>query len=89
MSAVEQSRGNALRRLMWGDTDLSELVRADVLEYMRANGVTQAELARRMGVSSGRASTILHGREALLLSTVDRVAAALGVDVEFKIFDRP
>ena len=45
--------------------------------YMRERGLTRADLAARMGASSGRVSQILGGGENLTLRTLAALSAAL------------
>lgn len=54
---------------------------------MSAEGLTQSELARRMGVTPAQVTKILSGQENLGLKTIAKVEAALGkslfhVDIE-------
>jgi transcriptional regulator with XRE-family HTH domain len=49
---------------------------------LRYRNVTQKELARRLGVSEGRVSRILSGRENLTLRTVADIGYALRVRLQ-------
>ncbi len=51
--------------------------------YMRERGLTRADLAARMGVSSGRVSQILGGGENLTLRTLAALSTAL--DARFDV----
>ena len=62
-------------------TRLSHEVTAQIVEYMRAAGMSRAALARSMGVTAGRVSQILSGAENLTLSTLAAVAVALDTRV--------
>jgi len=62
-------------------TRLSHEVTAQIVEYMRAAGMSRAALARSMGVTAGRVSQILSGAENLTLSTLAAVAVALDARV--------
>ena len=63
-----------------------ELLCAEVVEHLRALaadlGVTQHELARRLGVSDARVSRIMTGRENLTLRTIAELGWALGARFE-------
>ena len=48
-----------------------------VLDIMRKEGVTQSELAKRLGVSRQSVSDMLHGAD-MKVSTVVRVLSVLG-----------
>ena len=55
--------------------------RSRLVEYRKAEGLTQAQLAGRMGWRQGRVSALELGRESSLrLSTVHRLAVAFGVE---------
>lgn len=49
-----------------------------IRRLMADGGVTQSELARRMGVTPAQVSKILSGQENLSLKTIAKVEAALG-----------
>ncbi len=53
----------------------------DVARVMADNGVSQSELARRLGVSRARVSQLLQHTSSPTLRTMVEVAAALGCDV--------
>ncbi len=50
----------------------------DIARIMREQGISQAELARRLGVSRARVSQLLQHRSSPTLSTMVLVAHALG-----------
>jgi len=56
---------------------LSNQVVDGVGNFMRSRGISQQELAARMGVSEGRVSQILSGDQNLTLKTLAGLAAAL------------
>jgi ribosome-binding protein aMBF1 (putative translation factor) len=60
-----------------------ELARA-LAEQRRAAGLTQVEMAKRMGTSQGQVTRLESGADTRL-STVARYAAALGVKVDWTI----
>lgn len=64
-----------------------ELAR-DLAELRREEGVTQTEIAQRMGTSQGQVARFESGADARL-STVARYAAALGLTVTWSIEPTP
>lgn len=50
-------------------------------EYMNREGISQQELARRLGVSGGLVSLILSGQRSIGKKAARAAAALLGVDV--------
>ena len=52
-----------------------------IKELLKEKGVTQKELAKRMGISDGAVSQILGGQYSPKLDTLQRIAQALEVDV--------
>jgi transcriptional regulator with XRE-family HTH domain len=57
-----------------------------IRDRMRELGLTQAQLARRSGVSQGRISELLNGKrryERMRLANARRLAEALGVTPDF------
>ena len=53
----------------------------DVLKAMRAQSVTRAELARRLGTSPGYVTRLLSGTGNLTLATMSRMAFVLGLEL--------
>lgn len=51
------------------------------LRVMRAQGITQKELAERMDVSPQQVSKILKGKENLTLETIEKLEKALGISL--------
>jgi addiction module HigA family antidote len=52
-------------------------------EFMEPYGITQAELARRIGVSYPRVNELVNGKRSLTPDTALRLARVFGVSVEF------
>lgn len=50
-----------------------------VMGMMETNGISQRELARRLGVSEARVSRLLHDSENLKLSTAAALGRAVGI----------
>src|SRR5664280_3444949 len=53
----------------------------EVLDAMRAQSVTRAELARRLDTSPGHVTRLLSGNSNLTLATMSRMAFALGMEL--------
>ena len=54
-----------------------------LLEYLEDSGVSQSELARRIGVPFQRVNDVVHGRRAMTAATALRVARFFGTTPEF------
>lgn len=52
-------------------------------EFLEPTGMTQAELARRIGVSYPRVNELVNGKRSLTPDTALRLARLFGVSVEF------
>ena len=61
--------------------DLTETI----YERMKQKGISQRELAKRLGVSDAYISKILKGNENISLKTLIKLALALGLNVEIKM----
>jgi transcriptional regulator with XRE-family HTH domain len=57
------------------------------MDNKKPRPVTRSELARRLGVTSGRVSQILSGDENVTLHTVAAVCVALGAQLETRLVD--
>lgn len=57
----------------------------DVARMMDEQGVSQSELARRLGVSRARVSQLMQHKSSPTLRTMVEVAAALGCDVSLGV----
>lgn len=60
---------------------LQDGLRSLLADELRAAGVSQAEAARRLGVTAKHMSQMLTGRAPLSLVWADRIAAACGRDL--------
>ena len=68
---------------------LSAMFALKLRRIMEIDGITQSELASRMGVSPAQVTKILSGKENLQLKTIAKVNAAIGRDVvDFSIDER-
>lgn len=52
-------------------------------EFLKPLGLTQAELAERIGVSYPRVNELVHGRRAMTPDTALRLERLLGVEAQF------
>ncbi|MBV7532158.1 helix-turn-helix transcriptional regulator [Chitinophaga sp. sic0106] len=59
----------------------SRAVAITVLSQLSAKGITQTDLAERMGVSRQQISKIVKGQENLTLETIDKLEQALGITI--------
>ena len=64
-------------------TDATQAVRS----AMHARGMTQADLARSMGVFPSHVSRILRGEANLTTDTLDKLANAIGVRWDLRLSD--
>lgn len=60
-------------------------VRDEVEKAMTKQGVTQAQLAKEMGVSEGRVSQILAGDQNLTVKTLAALSASLGLHFQLTL----
>ena len=78
LSSVADSPGFMREGLLW---DFKERV----AQVLAEQGITRAELAERMGVSSAYITKVLRGDRNVSLHTICKFAAALGQTVELRI----
>jgi addiction module HigA family antidote len=52
-------------------------------EFLRPLGVTQAEAARQMGISTNRLNELVRGKRGVTAATAIRLARLLGTSAEF------
>lgn len=57
---------------------VSSIVGDGIKDYLRENGISQAELARRAEVSESTVSNIVNKRCTPSIDTADRIAKAMG-----------
>lgn len=69
-------------------TKLPQWVAGEISRIADRDGISRADLARRLGVSRARITRMLDADSNLQLATVERVAEALGVVVDLR-FRRP
>jgi transcriptional regulator with XRE-family HTH domain len=79
---MRRSRGIPAEELAGELAALRAEVTRTINNYLGVHGLTQSELAERMGVTAGRVSQILAGDENLTLRTLATVAAAVGAHFE-------
>jgi transcriptional regulator with XRE-family HTH domain len=75
------------RSVFPGFTDATALVR-DLARRRQAQGLSQTEVAARMGTSQSAVARLEAGTGDLRLSTLRRYAAALGTTVTFAVEER-
>lgn len=59
----------------------NEEIRAEVLEHMRREGTTKADVARRLGVTHQAVSNILAGRSAKVPASLEKLLEAVGLQL--------
>jgi transcriptional regulator with XRE-family HTH domain len=64
---------------------LATKVTNEIAWYLRERGLTQTDLAERMGVSPGRVSQIMGGGENLTLRTLAALSSALDARFDFQL----
>jgi addiction module HigA family antidote len=52
-------------------------------EFLRPLGISQTEMARRLGVSYPRLNEVVHGKRSVTPDTALRLARVLGMSAEF------
>lgn len=68
--------------------EASSALRNEIKRVMGAEGVTQADLARRLGTSRQWVGQVVHGeRSDVRLRTISNIASALGYEVVI-LFDK-
>ncbi len=79
---------NWRRELAAERANLTTAVTSIIDDYMKSHGISQADLAQRMGLSASRVSQILSGNENLTLRSLATVAAALRARFDIKLGSR-
>ena len=64
-----------------GWLDKSAKIALKILRTIRANGISQIDLAEKLGVSPQQVSKILKGQENLTLETIDKLEKALNISL--------
>jgi transcriptional regulator with XRE-family HTH domain len=62
---------------------------AELVDRRRAAGLSQTEVAARMGTSQSAVARLESGEADVRLSTLDRYVAALGQELEFRLRKEP
>jgi transcriptional regulator with XRE-family HTH domain len=70
----------------WSEAAAYELIR-EIEERMEQQGVSRAELARRLGTSKAYVTKVLGGNANFTLTTMARLAQALGGRIQVHIAD--
>lgn len=72
-------------RKMWEDRDLADRICTEIAHMRRRNGITQAQLARKMRTCQEVVSRLENGgRGGVTVKTLERVAKALGKKLDIK-----
>lgn len=61
---------------------LAAVFAAQIKQQLGTQGLSQLELAQRLGISEGRVSQLLNGRGNLTLRTMARIAQVLGLELQ-------
>lgn len=80
---VEESKGSPE---YWSEVAAHELIR-EIEERMEQHGISRAELARRLGTSKAYVTKVLGGNANFTLTTMVRLAQALGGRIQVHIAD--
>lgn len=72
-------RQNRIENAEWLNT--SAKIALNIRTILRCMGISQVELAARMGVTPAQVTKILSGKENLGLKTIDKIENALGVSL--------
>lgn len=62
---------------------MSQSIALQVLDYLHSTGITQKELAERMGVSPAYIAKLVKGGENLSLETICKLHEALGIKLVY------
>ncbi|MFW6118996.1 MAG: helix-turn-helix domain-containing protein [Planctomycetota bacterium] len=60
-------------------------ITAQILDHMRANDISRAELARRMNVSEAYVSRLFGETRNFTLETLGKLAVALGIELDIRL----
>lgn len=80
----KESDGKLLKELKWRQANRawlrkSQAIAVKILSTLRNQGISQKDLAVKMGVSPQMVNKILKGSENLTLETISKIEAALGI----------
>ncbi len=64
---------------------LTEKLVNELRDAMNIRGITQSELARRMDLAPPTVCLMLNGKTNISVETIERLAAAIGIEVSFLI----
>lgn len=78
-------RAGAFSSVDYQVEDIVLSLTSEFIDCMKREGVSRAELARRMGVQPPRITRILQGNDNFTLRTIVSVADALGCRVAFAV----
>ncbi|MNI36114.1 hypothetical protein D3C73_901550 [compost metagenome] len=87
MREIEMSSEGALAEAERVQVEVWRMI-GRVFETCRANGLSQSDLARRLGVPRGQVCLWLRDRERMTLKAAVRLADAMGHDLEVRLVRR-
>jgi ribosome-binding protein aMBF1 (putative translation factor) len=72
-------------RTEWERTTVARAVATRVIEYRAEHGITQTELARRLGMKQPAVARLEAGEHNPSLDTLARLSSALGIDFHIRV----
>jgi ribosome-binding protein aMBF1 (putative translation factor) len=72
-------------RAEWERTTVARAVATRVIEYRAEHGITQTELARRLGMKQPAVARLEAGEHNPSLDTLARLSSALGIDFHIRV----
>jgi ribosome-binding protein aMBF1 (putative translation factor) len=72
-------------RAEWERTTVARAVAIRVIEYRAEHGITQTELARRLGMKQPAVARLEAGEHTPSLDTLARLSSALGIDFHIRV----
>jgi transcriptional regulator with XRE-family HTH domain len=82
---IEESMADAEFRSAWQETELEYQVARQIVALRLKRGLSQKELARRVGTTQSTIARIENGSQNLSLRTINRLARALGATVRLDL----
>lgn len=82
---IQESLANPEFRAAWHETELEYQVARQIVALRLKRGLTQKELARRVGTTQSTIARIESGSQNLSLRTITKLAKALGATVRLDL----
>ncbi len=76
---------NSIERISFENELKADVLAFKLKELRKKQKLTQSQLAERLGMEKGQISKIENGKFNLTLSTINRIASALGAKINFDI----